>query len=93
LELNRRELQARLDLIAAQLSLNLSADVALNDGLVYAAIAALERMGIDADGEAAKVLLAPLRAGGQQRMLMRESIAVRAAAVKRKRDSRYYDGY
>lgn len=89
MEVSREEVKMMLDRMAANLNLEVEEEVALNDGRYLAARCVLIRMGLNPKHELVADLLAPVKAAGQQRMLMGQRLSIRSAALKKRRGDRH----
>jgi len=89
MEVSREEIKMMLDRMAANLNLDLEPGVALNDGKYLAARIIISRMGLNPDDEAVTSLLAPVKAAGQQRMLIGQRLSIRSAALKKRNGGRH----
>ena len=89
MEVSREEVKMMLDRMAANLNLEVEPAVALNDGKYLAAKVVLIRMGLNPNHEVVADLLAPVKAAGQQRMLMGQRLSIRSAALKKRNGSRH----
>jgi hypothetical protein len=89
MDVSREEIKMMLDRMAANLNLEVAPDVALNDGKYLAARIVLIRMGLNPDHQLSTDLLAPVKAAGQQRMLMGQRLSIRSAALAKRKGSRH----
>jgi len=89
MQVSHEEIKMMLDRMAANLNLEVEPEVALNDGKYHAAKTVLIRMGLNPSDEAVASLLAPVKAAGQQRMLMGQRLSIRSAALKKRNGGRH----